>query len=728
MNCHITFVYDGEVQEMRVRELSLAVILAARHYKVLVHTNLGSVLSKLGLPCEIVPTGIPSSERFWVERKLRTFLLSGSSPGPFVHIDHDVFLIDPLPKRLTDSPLFAQSDEPSSYYRKLPGMPRAWLSKYVGPLNPFRAFNMGVFGGKNGRVAEFARHALAAAAEAPLDTPATYIEQATLGRFRDVATLFRFGDKPPKGYVHLMQSKGDPSVQRRIAERLAREKTSAPPPPPPAPTTAVDSETPCFVELGRYGDIINLLPVLEDVARTRKRPVALIVSDQFADLLEGVSYVVPIPMRLETADIQPAIKEARARFSNVIVSQVYANGWNPGKHCPSYNMDSWRLSGYLDRWADPDLKLNFDRRDYRRERSLIGKVWPTDGRPVVLVNLQAGHSSPFAQWEACQRELMARWGETIAFVEIGKLRAGRIFDLVGLMELADGLVTIDTATLHLAAATSVDTIALLSAIGPWNQSTPRCRCPLAFPCDQWQTRIGDIHETILAMTKRPRIIHAFDRRGTQNPRIERAQASWRALDWVGAPYSEARYKRSAKDLGDARALPYLKDVLANALEHAEDRDYIVFTNDDITLTRETDREVRRLLAKAVMVTGRRTEIGGDRKTHPGRDLVAFRAGWLRMNMRSVPDFLLGASMWDLWAAARARQLCGIATADGARRLIGVIVDKGSPMLDSPACEMPRGTVQHEPHVGTWTLDEASPSEAHNRKAFARWRENPENIS
>lgn len=724
MNCHITFVYDGEVHETRIRELSLSVILAARHYRVFVHTNLGAILSKLGLPCEIVPTGIPPSERFWVERKLRTFLKSSESQGPFVHIDHDVFLIDPLPRRLVESPLFAQSDEPSSYYRRLPGMPRVWLSKYVGPLNPFRAFNTGIFGGKNGKVAEYARHALAAAAEAPLDTPATYIEQATLGKFRDVATLFRFGDVPPKGYVHLMQSKGDPVVQRRIAERLARERPPSTPPAAPPPSN-VDSETTCFVELGRYGDIINLLPVLEDAARSQGRPVALVVSDQFVDLLDGVSYVVPIPMRLETVDIQPAIREARARFSKVIVSQVYANNWNPGKHCQSYNMDSWRLAGYLDRWADPDLKLNFDRRDYRRERSLIGKVWPTDGRPVVLVNLQAGHSSPFAQWEACQRELMARWGETIAFVEIGKLRAGRIFDLVGLMELAAGLVTIDTATLHLAAATSVDTIALLSAIGPWNQSTPRCRCPLAFPCDQWQTRIGDIHETILAMTKRPRVIHAFDRRLTSNPRIDRAQASWGGLGWTPAPYSEDRYRRSAKDIGDARALPYLRDVLANALESADDRDFIVFTNDDITLTPETDLEVRRLLSKAVMVTGRRTEIGGPPVVHPGRDLVAFRAGWLRVNLRSIPDFILGASMWDLWAAARARQLCGVATADEARRLIGVVVSSNSgPMLDSPACEMPSGTVRHEAHVGTWTMDPLSPSEKHNKSTFRNWANPP----
>jgi len=124
MNCHITFVHENEVPEARIRELSLATILAARHYRVFIHTNLGSAISKLGLPCEIVLTGVNSSERFWVERKLRTFLLASSEKGPFVHIDHDVFLIDPLPKQLVESPLFAQSDEPSSYYRKLPGMHR----------------------------------------------------------------------------------------------------------------------------------------------------------------------------------------------------------------------------------------------------------------------------------------------------------------------------------------------------------------------------------------------------------------------------------------------------------------------------------------------------------------------------------------------------------------------------------------------------------------------------
>jgi hypothetical protein len=717
MNCHITFVYEGQVDEARIRELSLSVILAARHYKVLLHTNLVKRIERLNLPCEIVPTEVPDSERFWVERKLRTYMLASDADAPFIHIDHDVFLIDPLPAALVKSRLFAQSDESAGLYRRLPSMPNRWAARFAGPLNPFRAYNTGIFGGNPAAVRAYADHALEAARSAPLDTPATYIEQATLGRW-EAAVLFRNGHPSPKGYVHLMQAKSRPEIQRKITERLRVElpRSTEPAPSTPAPET-------CFVELGRFGDIINLLPVCRDIARKTGRPVAVTVAEPFAAVLHGVSYVRPFSLPISHLEVLPALKEARARFSNAIVTQVYANGWDPGKQCQSYNMESWRLAGYLDRWADPDIRLEFDRRDYRREREVIQKVWPTDGKPVVLFNVEAGHSSPFQEWREFQNAMIRRWQDQISFVEIGALRCERIYDMVGLMELADGLVTIDTSTLHLAAATSVPTVALLSAIGPWNQTTPRCNCRLGFPSNQWRSRMADVDEAIISFLGRPRVIHAFDKRPESNPRIDRAQASWGVTGWIPAPYSENRYRRSAASIGDARNLPFLRDVLANALESAEDRDFIVYTNDDITLTPETDAEVRKLLGRAVMITGRRVEIGKENHIHYGRDLIAFRAGWLRVNIDSIPDFILGASQWDLWAACKARLLCGIGGVDEARRMIGIVCPKSREfeVFDSPSCEMKRGTVLHEPHTGTWTLDEESPSENHNRLAFEKWK-------
>lgn len=728
MNCHITFVYEDEVPEARFRELSLSVILASRHYRVIVHTNLRDRVAQLRLPCAIVDQEVSASERFWVERKLLTY--RQASDSPFIHIDSDVFLVEPLPEALVRSRLFAQSDEPAGLYRNLLNMPKRWAERFAGPMNPFRAYNTGIFGGDPVAVREYADHAMSGALEAPVDTPCTYIEQATLGRW-DAATLFSYGNPPPAGYVHLMRAKGRPDVQRKIAERLRVESANQAPRiaigqarlvTSQKPDTQISDDGECFVELGRFGDIINILPVCRDIARKSGRPTPLVVADQFASVLDGVSYVDPIVLPIGHLEVNQAAQEARKRFKRVTVTQVYANGWDPGKQCQSYNMESWRLAGHLDRWADPDIRLEFDRRDYQRERKVISRVWPTSGKPVVLFNVEAGHSSPFSEWADFQQELIDRWRDEISFVEIGGIHCARIYDLIGLMELADGLVTIDTSTLHLAAATGVPTVALLSSIGPWNRTTPRCQCPLAFPSNQWRSFMPDVHEVVLSrFLGVPRVIHAFDQRDVSIPRVERAQSSWGELGWVQAPYGRAKYRRSAKDIGDARELPFLRDVLANALEVASDRDFIVFTNDDITLRPSVDSDVRRLLAKAVMVTGRRVDVSeGGRPVggqHPGRDLVAFRAGWLRLNLGSIPDFILGASKWDIWAAAHARRLCGIASADEARRMIGILHSRNSgPVLDSPACEIQNG-VLHEAHTGTWTLDEKSPSEEHNRKTF-----------
>jgi len=473
----------------------------------------------------------------------------------------------------------------------------------------------------------------------------------------------------------------------------------------PKPATArpggFDRTRTCFVELGRYGDIINVLPICRDVFHsTGHRPV-VVVAEAFAPLFDGVGYADPLPMALETVDIQPAIKEARTKFDKVIVSQVYARGWHPSKLTPAYNVESWRLAGYLDRWADASMKLVFDRRDYRRERALISKVWPEADKPVVLIN-GVGHSSPFAGRAAFQARVFERWQDEVAFVDLGDIQAERIFDLVGLMELADGVVTTDTATLHLAAATLTPTVALLSDGGGWKQTSPRCNCVLKFTAGEWQSNVdafdAAMMDWIVAYRTR-KVVHTFERHPTKDPRIARAQATWGRDGWVLAPYE--KYARNARsEIGDPRELPYLRDVLAHGLRVAGPRDYLVFTNDDNGLADTADAEVRRVLGRAVMATGRRS--APEDPGHIGRDLLAFRADWLRNNIELVPDFILGAPEWDLWAAAQARKLAGLTWTTE------------TSAVDAPMCEVAIGTVLHEAHAAHWSGHQQEPASLHNK--------------
>jgi hypothetical protein len=249
----------------------------------------------------------------------------------------------------------------------------------------------------------------------------------------------------------------------------------------------------------------------------------------------------------------------------------------------------------------------------------------------------------------------------------------------------------------LAAATAIPVIGLLSDGQGWKQTAPRCRTVLTFTAGDWLGHVDAFDAAMLGIVEAHRacrVFHAYEVHGSPDDRAARAQATGAATGWVPAPYGPA-YSRDARGIGDERALPYLKDVLAHALQSASDRDLVVFTNDDIGLPPGIDAIIRDRLSKAVMLTGRRTDASDP--GHVGRDLVAFQAGWLRLNLAQIPDFILGAPAWDLWMAREARRLCGVAW---------TIATSASECL---MCELPSGTVLHEAHVAHWAGHQESPA-------------------
>ena len=114
-----------------------------------------------------------------------------------------------------------------------------------------------------------------------------------------------------------------------------------------------------LLNLGRYGDVIALLPVLKkEYDDTGEKP-SLIISKDYADILDGVSYVDPVVYQGKFEDISGALKFAEGLGSNVtttqvvgvpdvVVSQVYGNNHSPKIICDSFQKDLWRLANKLD--------------------------------------------------------------------------------------------------------------------------------------------------------------------------------------------------------------------------------------------------------------------------------------------------------------------------------------------------------------------------------------------
>lgn len=237
--------------------------------------------------------------------------------------------------------------------------------------------------------------------------------------------------------------------------------------------------------------------------------------------------------------------------------------------------------------------------------------------------------------------------------------------------------------------------------------------------------------TFTISTERPTLWHVTERHKTDNADSERrtiqAEASWVELykRKEMKPFHVWRYPRSSQSIGDARNLPFLKDVLCEGLTKCRENDVVVLTNDDTILHSRVCDAVLSILSKNDACSSFRvnfdkgklpkldaepSKIREGGKFDLGRDLFALRASWLIRNWHAIPDFYLGELEWDLVLAVMIRKLAGQATTK---------VNIHEPI---PVCELERGYVIHELHARSWVTKEheKSPAKAWNQKLCREW--------
>ncbi len=464
-----------------------------------------------------------------------------------------------------------------------------------------------------------------------------------------------------------------------------------------------------FVQLGRYGDIINVLPLLK--AESEKGPVRLVVAKNYADLLDGVSYVEPAVWNGPFEKLPEALAWARGEFGEVVNLQVYGHGWNQRRVCGSFCEEAWNNGGALDLFNT--LPLVFDRRDRKRERWLLDE-YTEGGKPLILLGLQ-GNSSPFPL------AVHLRGAIRVAFpdcevVDLAKVQAERSYDLLGLYDRAAALVAIDTMHLHLAPASKVPTVALFTDRPTAWHGTPgkpgvHTRLPysIASAPEGMEAIIralglilrppvqSDVvlfhtyaeHEATGETARR----QAFAARTWAN---EYARGQWAAVPFVG--------ERNATGIGYHRDLPYLRDLVAAAASKAKPSDIIVLTNTDTCLGAGLTEVLQDGCRRWGAVFAHRHDFHrldqprqpGGGKWYPGSDLFAFTREWWDQHGAEVPDLLLGAEFVDCV-------------------LRQVIKRSGG----GEVCR----AIYHERHASEWERKDRRQSDvanAHNRTLAERW--------
>lgn len=244
----------------------------------------------------------------------------------------------------------------------------------------------------------------------------------------------------------------------------------------------------CYVQLSKFGDILSIAPILfAEFQKTGERQV-LVVAREYASILDGFSYIKPLVYEGAADDLRGAVKFAKQSFSQVMVLQTHGN-MPVQQTCPSFQHDQWKRAGYIDQFDL--LPLVIDGRSKLRERILFRKhirehKGTSNYYEKYIVFADHSQSSPFLYKEDLARMLHDQFGSKYQIVRLSELRAERIYDLVGLFERAQCIITVETAHLHLARAVGVPTIVL--ATDRWRGSAFRSGFRFYCRYAEWERR------------------------------------------------------------------------------------------------------------------------------------------------------------------------------------------------------------------------------------------------
>jgi predicted GH43/DUF377 family glycosyl hydrolase len=228
---------------------------------------------------------------------------------------------------------------------------------------------------------------------------------------------------------------------------------------PPAVSTATDKRT-CYVQNSKNGDVINCIaPLYQKYLETKERQV-LMVSKEFSGVLTGCSYIEPVIWDGDWADLAGATKRAAAQFKNVVVLSTYGASLKLEKMTPSFAIEQYRLAGMAEKYGE--LPLIFDRRNAQREQALIDSVLLrgfSGEQPILFAD--HSQSSPFPYTDDLVQMLKKEFPHN-PVLRLSEVKAEQVYDLLGLYDKAAVLVSIETMHLHLAAASGIPVVALVT--------------------------------------------------------------------------------------------------------------------------------------------------------------------------------------------------------------------------------------------------------------------------
>jgi hypothetical protein len=392
------------------------------------------------------------------------------------------------------------------------------------------------------------------------------------------------------------------------------------------------------------------------------------VAKAFAPILDGFSFLEPVVFNGDWMDAIMATFQARKMTPDVRIAQICGKGLVNPRNSSSFARESWAAAGAKVPWGT--LPLVVDQRSPEREALVLEQAAP-DGRPLVLLSL-GGVSSPFHRGQSTEFAIRQRLGTDFQILNLEDIRVPRLFDLLGLYEMAHCIVTTDTATLHLAhAVPGLPVVSLITrAPNRWHGSPWRPAHVGRIFYDELPERTDHLIERIRNARRAdltPRIVHCWaDFRTDEGPtpddarRMGVARNSWAQEAAFGGCWLQTRFpvdrSRTSREFGDQRPVPFIHDMIAHAAKFCRSADDVIgWTNSDVSFSPGLTGHVLEKCSRYGAAFTHRWDLhaadlpapfihdGQVRRLrwYPGSDAFFFTLRWWRQNGADFPDMVMG---------------------------------------------------------------------------------------
>lgn len=203
------------------------------------------------------------------------------------------------------------------------------------------------------------------------------------------------------------------------------------------------------IQLGKNGDILSIVPCLHaEFLETGKKPT-LVVAKDYSALPKALPWLVVEEFDGKFDCLGNALRWAKMRGKVDFIPQMHGIGYpQPKRNHPSFQLDQWDRMGRLHQWGT--LPLTIQR----------GPNLALFECPAILV-ADHSQSSPFAEIDDLFSALQNQFPRHHV-TRLSSVRLASLLDFLALYDAADLIVTIDTAHLHLSAATKTPVIALVT--------------------------------------------------------------------------------------------------------------------------------------------------------------------------------------------------------------------------------------------------------------------------